>query len=320
MKKERARYHKFSLYLKETFGCRVYKISLDAGFSCPNRDGKLSNEGCIYCDNAAFSVNTRVSGKSLEDQIKQGMDFGRKRYNAEKFIVYFQAYTNTYAPLNVLKERYDVIRKFEDIVGLSIGTRPDCIDEATLDLIKSYSDDYDVWIEYGLQSVNPNTLEFINRGHTYEDFLNAFTMTKRKGIKVCVHVIIGLPNETEKEILNTAKALATLKLDGVKVHPLHIVKGTKLERSFNEGSYKALELDEFVRLSTEFLKYLWPDTVVQRISADCPESHLAAPLWILNKPLVLDMVDERLKKEDAFQGIFYKKSCLDIPQKVDRIK
>jgi len=316
-------YYKFSQYLKQHFGCRVYKVSIDAGFSCPNRDGKFSEDGCIYCDNRAFSLNTRPvrsnsnrcqdasdgwrgtsNGASpLEAQIEEGIQFGRKRYGAEKFIIYFQAYTNTYAPVEELKGKYDTVKKFEDIVGIAIGTRPDCINEEILALIQSYTQDYEVWLEYGLQSIHNKTLEFINRGHTYEDFLKAVAMTrKRPKIKICAHVIIGLPKETKEEMLETARALGQLKLEGIKIHPLHIIKGTKLEELFNTNLYKPLEINEYVSIVTEFLQYLWPQTVIQRITADCPRELLLAPLWILEKNKLLSEIENRLKENNSFQG------------------
>ncbi|MCK4905382.1 TIGR01212 family radical SAM protein [bacterium] len=327
-------YYKFSEYLKERFGCRVYKVSIDAGFSCPNKDGKLSKDGCVYCDNKAFSLNSRTPSKPIETQIENGIAFSRQRYGAKKFIVYFQAYTNTYLPqtdmptkglmaglpaqgfvtglpasalvagatLDILKERYDVVRKFKDVVGISIGTRPDCVNEEILDLINSYSKDYEVWLEYGLQSIHDKTLKLINRRHTYEDFFKAVDMTRKRNIKICAHIIIGLPNETKEEMMETAKALAKLKIDGVKIHPLHIVKGTKLEEIFKKGKYKPLELDEYVNIVTEFLQYLPPTTVIQRITADCPKEFLVAPEWILNKQLVLNMIDKRIEEKNTYQS------------------
>ncbi len=300
------RYYRFSRYLKERFGARVYKVSLDAGFSCPNKDGRLSDEGCIYCDNSAFSFNTRRPSRPIEVQIKEGMDFGKKRYGAQKFIVYFQAYTNTDAELPVLKQRYDQIKKFKDIVGLSIGTRPDCVSGEVLDLIKSYGSDYEVWIEYGLQSIHEKTLNFINRRHTYNDFLKAFEMARERNLKVCAHVIIGLPGEGKKEILQTAGELGRLKIDGVKIHPLHVVKGTKLENLLKEGLYNPLQLKEYVKLAVDFLEYLWPETVIQRITADCPEELLIAPLWISDKNKILEKIDKIMLEEGKFQGRFFR--------------
>ena len=300
------KYYRFSRYLKEKFGSYVYKIGVDAGFSCPNIDGTLSKEGCIFCDNRAFSYNTRFPGKSLEEQIKDGMEFGRRRYKAKKFIVYFQAFTNTYGSLNFLKERYDIVKKFDDVVGMAIGTRPDCIDEEKLSLIEDFSSDYEVWLEYGLQSIHEKTLKIINRNHTYKDFLKAVEMTKNRNIKICAHVIIGLPKEGEKEIIETGREVGRLKLDGIKIHPLHVIKGTKLEEMFNSGFYKPLEMDEYINLAIKFLEYLSPKTVIQRISADCPPEFLVSPLWILRKKELLRRIDEELERRNTFQGRLFK--------------
>jgi len=278
---------KFSTYLKERFNAKVYKVSVDAGFSCPNRDGTIGREGCSYCDNKTFSFLKRSGDQpSLDDQIAQGIEAVKKKFKAEKFIIYFQPHTNTYAPLDKLKETYDVVRKFKDIVGISIATRPDCIDEKILSLIDTYAGDYEVWIEYGLQSIYNETLLAINRGHTYEDFLKALELTRRYRVKVCAHIIIGLPGETEEMILNTAKAMADLKIEGIKIHPLHVVKGTPLATLFKNGGCRAFSFSEYLDLLTKFLDLLWPKTVVQRISAYCPPNLLIAPDWISHKNIL----------------------------------
>ncbi len=305
-KTKQERYFKFSKYLKLRFGERVHKVSVDAGFSCPNRDGKISKAGCIYCDNRGFSFYSRVPSRPLHLQIEEGMNYGRGRFKAGKFIIYFQANTNTYAKPDILKEKYDIIKKFKDIVGIAIGTRPDCVNEEILALIDSYSSQYEVWMEYGLQSVHPQTLEFINRGHTYEQFLGAIKATReKKDIKICVHIILGLPGETKQMILETAKALALLKVDGVKIHPLHIVKGTKLEEMFRQGLYTPLKFEEYLDLVVEFLEYLWPETVIQRITADCSREFLVEPLWLLERDRLLEKTENTLELRNTFQGKFY---------------
>ena len=312
------RYNRFSKYLQGRFGCKVYKVSIDAGFSCPNKDGKISKDGCIYCDNRAFSFNTRpvrkepsngarIPPKPIDTQIEEGISFGKRRYSASKFIVYFQAYTNTYAPLEALEEKYNTVKKFKDVVGIAIGTRPDCIDERILDLLENYTNDYELWLEYGLQSIHKKTLEFINRGHLYEDFKKAVELTKkRKNIKICAHVIIGLPGETKEDMLETAGELGRLKLDGIKIHPLHVIRGTKLEEFFNNGLYSLLGLDEYTSLTTDFLEYLWPNSVIQRISADCPKEFLIGPSWVLEKNRVLRKIEHALLEKGKFQGRLYK--------------
>lgn len=307
MKPKHRPYYKFSDYLKECFGCRVYKVSIDAGFSCPNRDGSKSRNGCIYCDNKGFSFNSRIPPRPIESQIAEGIKVGRGRFKAEKFIIYFQAYTNTYAPPKQLKEKYDIVKRFKDIVGISIGTRPDCVDEEILELIDSYTGEYEVWLEYGLQSIHRKTLEFINRGHLYEDFLKAIELTrKRKKIRICAHTIVGLPGEAKEDILKTAEELGRLKLEGVKIHPLHIIKGTKLEEIFRRRLYTPLTRQEYIGLVSEFLEFLWPETVIQRITADSPPQFLVAPLWILEKTKLLKEIDEALAKKERFQGRIFK--------------
>jgi radical SAM protein (TIGR01212 family) len=287
-------------------GKKVHKVTVDAGFSCPNRDGTLSSDGCSYCDNRGFSVNTRLSVRPVEAQIKEGIERLKKRFGAEKFVVYFQAYSNTYAPVKILRKCYDTVKNFKDVIGISVATRPDCVNDEIMRLLASYAETYEVWIEYGLQSIHNRTLERINRGHTYEDFLKALYVTRKyASLKTCVHVIIGLPGETKEMILKTAKALAGLKLEGVKVHPLHAIKQTALEKEFLKGAYKPLELDEYVDLVCVFLEYLWPETVIHRLGADCPEEFLVAPMWILDKNRLLREIEKRLCERGSCQGKLY---------------
>ena len=217
------RYNQFSAYLKNKFGAKVYKITIDAGFSCPNRDGTISTGGCIFCDESGSFSQAHSNILSIEEQINTGAETLSKRFKAEKFMAYFQAYSNTYKPVDELKQIYDASLNHKDIVGISIGTRPDCVDEEKLKLISSYNKNYYTWLEYGLQSVHNKTLKKINRGHDYETFLNAYKKTKEYGINVCVHVILGLW-ETHDEMMETAKRLAELKVDGVKIHMLCGIK------------------------------------------------------------------------------------------------
>ena len=300
------RYYKFSDYFKKKGFGKVYKITVDAGFSCPNLDGKISDKGCIYCNNRAFSVPARKAKASVEEQIKDGMKALNVRYGAEKFIAYFQAFSNTYGPIEQLKKTYDTIRKFDDIIGLSIGTRPDCVDEKVLELIGSYAEKYEVWVEYGLQSTKDITLELINRGHAYKDFLKAVELTrKHRHIKICAHVILGLPGENLSDMNSTANDVARLDLEGIKIHPLHVVKGTELEKWYNQDKYRPLEMTEYVDYLVSFLERLSSGTVVQRLTADCPKDFLVAPLWINNKAGVLAELEKKLLEKDTFQGKLY---------------
>jgi len=303
MERKREFYRKYSTYLKEKYGTRVSRISVNAGFDCPNRDGKLSKEGCIFCDNRAFSYHADGKKRALEEQIGAGIKSAKERYRANKFIVYFQAFTNTYAPVERLKRKYDSIRGFSDIVGLAIGTRPDCVPEEVLDLLEGYSDDFDVWLELGIQSIHDKTLRFINRGHTNAETMDAIGRIKRRDrIKICAHVILGLPGEDESEMIQTAMALGDNKIDGVKIHPLHIIKDTALEKLYRRGVYVPLEMEDYVKLAVSFIENLRPAIVIERIGADCPQKYLIEPQWINNKSSLLMAVEEEFDKRNGFQG------------------
>lgn len=294
-------FYSFNSYLNDKFGQRVQRLSLNAGFTCPNRDGKISREGCIYCNDGGFSpfANTTLS---LKQQMRQSMDYATRRYKAKKFIAYFQNATNTYAPLNKLKKSYDAIKEFPEIVGLYISTRPDCIDEKRLDLIESYCGDYDVWIEYGLQSVQDRTLKFINRGHTFHDFVKAVEMTAKRNIKVGAHVILGLPGETKEDIFNTAKRIRKLPVAGIKFHVLHVLKDTKLARYYKEGRIKLLTFQEYVGSICDFLEVISPLCIILRLISDAREDFLIAPKWINRKSEVIAAIENEFKRRGTRQG------------------
>ncbi len=296
------RYYQFSEYLKERFGCKVYKVTIDAGFTCPNRDGELGWGGCTYCNNMGFSANTRHAPLPIAEQVEGGMAFMRKRYKAEKFIAYFQAYTNTYAPIDTLRAYYDAALAFEDIVGLSIGTRPDCVPEPVLDMIKGYRTTHEVWIEYGLQSIHDATLRRVNRGHDYAAFLDALERTLRRGLKVCVHVILGLPGESHADMMATARAVGQMDIDSLKIHLMHVLRNTPLEKDLSEGRFKPLEFDEYVGLVCDFLEYIPPRISIQRLTADGPRSILLAPKWSTQKRKIIAAIDAELERRDSHQG------------------
>ena len=266
-------------YLKAKYGCKVYRIALDAGFSCPN----IKSGGCIYCNSKGSRASYINTADSIQKQLETRIKFLKKAKNAKKFIAYFQAHTNTYAPLDKLKSSYDQVNGFEEIVGISIGTRPDTIDSEKLDLIASYKDRYEVWLEYGLQSAHDKTLKSINRGHTFDCFSNAVKLTREFDIPICAHVILGLPGETKPDMMATAKKLAKLKIDGIKIHLLHILKGSKLEELYRQGKMRLLEQDEYAALVCDFLKNLPSDIIIQRLTGQGSEDDHIAPLWALDK-------------------------------------
>jgi radical SAM protein (TIGR01212 family) len=299
---DRPLYHTFGEYLYNLFGCRVQKVSLDAGLTCPNRDGRKGVGGCIYCDRRGSGTGNYSHTPSIRDQLQKGMAFLRRRYGAEKFIAYFQSFSNTYAPPAVLKGLYEEALSVEGVVGLAVGTRPDCVTPKILDLLAGFQERYLVWLEYGLQSFVPLTLERINRGHTVEDFLKAVAETRKRAIPVCVHVILGLPGEGLKECLYTADRLGEVDIQGLKIHSLYIHRGTVLEKWYEEGKYRPLDQEEYVEWVCRFLERCPPEWIIQRLTGDPDPKELVAPLWALKKQETLQMIHNRLKETGRYQG------------------
>ncbi len=296
------RYLTLNAHLRETFGEKVYKVTIDAGFTCPNQDGSKGDGGCIYCfrDRSARHL---VENASVQQQIREGIAALQKRYKAKKFLAYFQAYTNTYAPVEELRRLYTTALAEEKIVGLSIGTRPDCVDEPVLDLLESLTQDTYLLVEYGLQSIHDRSLELVNRGHGYAEFLDAVRRTqKRQNIKICAHVILGLPEETKADMIETAQALSDLHVDGVKIHSAHILKHTRLEEMSLNGEYQVLDLPEYVDIVCDFLEYLNPDMVIHRLTGDAPRTRYVAPEWGMRKSEALRAIDRELERRDSYQG------------------
>lgn len=302
------RYNQFSAYLKNKFGQKVYKITLDAGFSCPNRDGTISTGGCIFCDDGGSFSRAHSNLLPVEEQVKAGVASLSEKFKAKKFMSYFQAYTNTYKPVQELEKIYGSALNHPDIVGISIGTRPDCVDSDKLNLIASYTKDYETWIEYGLQSVHDRTLKYINRGHDFKTFTRTCDETMKRGIKVCAHVILGLPGESRDDMLETAKTLAEMGVDGIKIHDLCIMKNTKLAQIYKEQEIKLLEEDEYVSLVCDFLEVLPVGTTIHRLAGNGLQALKIAPLWLNKKFEVLNKIDRELLTRNSWQGKFYKVS------------
>lgn len=295
------RYNQFSAFLKNKFQAKVYKITLDAGFSCPNRDGTISTGGCIFCDGSGSFSQAHSNLLSIEEQVKTGAETLSKRFKAQKFMAYFQAYTNTYKPVNELEKIYRAALTHNDIVGLSIGTRPDSVDDDKLKLISDISKDYYTWIEYGLQSIHNKTLKKINRGETFETFLKSYEKTKEYGINVCAHVILGLW-ETHDEMMETAQKLAELKIDGVKIHMLCALENTKLADMYNNGEIDFMTEDEYVNTVCDFLEYLPADTTIHRLAGNGLKKELIAPRWIGKKLDCLNKIDREFIRRNSFQS------------------
>ncbi|NLF18155.1 MAG: TIGR01212 family radical SAM protein [Lentisphaerae bacterium] len=297
-----ARYTDLNTYLRGLFGCRVQKITVDAGLTCPNRDGTVGTGGCIYCNARGSGTGAYGRGLSITAQLEQGKAAMSRRYGARRFIAYFQAFSNTYAPLERLKALYDEALAVEDVVGLFIGTRPDCVSEPVLDLLQDYSRRRLVWVEYGLQSARDATLVLIRRGHDAACFHRATAATRGRGLPVCAHVILGLPGETREDARFTAGALAAGGVDGVKIHSLYVVKGTRLESLFLRGGYRCLGREEYAELVADVLERLPARMVVQRLTGDPHPDELAAPDWCRDKPATLAAIRLALERRDTWQG------------------
>lgn len=298
------RYNQFSAYLKNKYGAKVYKITIDAGFSCPNRDGHISTGGCIFCDEGGSFSQAHSNRLSVEEQVIVGAQTLATRFKAQKFMSYFQAYSNTYKPVNELEKIYSSSLKYKDVVGLSIGTRPDCIDEDKLKLISSYKDDYYTWIEYGLQTIHDKTLKKINRGHDFDTFLRAYEKTKEYGINVCVHVIFGMW-ETHDEMMQTAQKLAELGVDGVKIHMLVALEGTKLANMYKNNEIDFMSEEEYINTVCDFLEYLPQSTTIHRLAGNGLKKELIAPRWIGKKLDCLNKIDREFLRRNSWQSYKY---------------
>lgn len=304
-------YNSFTRHLKETFGCRVYKISVDAGFTCPTRDGSKGTGGCLYCDEEGSRAVYCDPEKSIPEQVSEGIAFVKRRYNAEKFIVYFQPYTNTYAPVDTLKKIYDQALCHEDIIGISIGTRPDCVDEAVLDLLAAYNADYYLWMEYGLQSACNKTLEWLDRGHDVESFVHAVGLTQKHSIRICAHVILGLPHESGEEMFRSAALLNDLGIDGVKIHSLYIARDAPIAHLYNRGEIELLTLDRYVDIVIAYLERLKPEILIHRVTGEARAAKMIAPGWARNKMHVINLIRKRMKERNTYQGKRYKEQLYE---------
>jgi radical SAM protein (TIGR01212 family) len=296
------RYRDLNSVLRARFGCRVQKISVDAGFSCPNRDGTIGTDGCIYCNARGSGTGAHALGVPVAQQIESGKAAMARRYHARKFIAYFQAFSNTHAPVERLRAVYIEALGVEGVVGLAIGTRPDCVDGPVLDLLQELARDRLVWLEIGLQTACDRTLASIGRGHDTACFLSAVAAAHERGLPVCAHVILGLPGEESAEMRRTAEVLADAAIDGVKLHHMYVVRGTRLEALYLRGEVRCLAQEEYVTAAVDFLERIPADAVVQRLTGDPAPDELAAPAWSLDKAGTLRLLQAELERRDTVQG------------------
>ncbi|MBR0533442.1 MAG: TIGR01212 family radical SAM protein [Bacteroidales bacterium] len=303
---DKRRYNSFVGFLKEKYGCRLQKLVVDAGFSCPNRDGTLSTGGCTYCDNAAFHPNYSTPDKSITRQLDEGIEFHQGRYRSvTKYLAYFQAYSNTYGTLEKMRRVYEEALAHKDVVGIVVGTRPDCIDAAKLDYLRELSQDKVVIVEYGIESCHDDTLRRINRGHTFEQARRAVELTAEKGIMQGAHFIFGLPGETREMMMDMAPAINALPLDTVKFHQLQIIKGTAMEREFREKreDFVTFTLEGYIDFFVDFLERLRPDLRIERFAGEVPPRFVNETPWgLVRNPQLLEMLEKRLEERDTWQG------------------
>ena len=300
------RYHTWNYYLNNKFGEKVFKVALNGGFTCPNIDGTRGYGGCTYCLSGSgdFAGNPEHSFPRQFEEVKARM---HKKWPKAKYIPYFQANTNTYAPVSVLKEKFEPVLEQDGVVGLSIATRADCLSEDVLSYLTDLSKRTYLMVELGLQTIFDETGERINRCHSYAEFLAGYNELKKRGINTCVHLILGLPGETTEMMIESAKAVAKLEPTCVKLHLLHILKGTKIAKEYESGEFETLTLKEYVNTVVDCLEYFSEETVIQRLTGDGGRDILIAPLWSLKKFVVLNEIDKEMVRRDTYQGVKFKK-------------
>lgn len=298
------RYKHLNNFLKEKFGERTLKICIDGNFTCPNRDGTLGTKGCIFCSERGSGEH--LNNISIQDQVINHLN-SYKGLRANKFIAYFQNFTNTYAPINILKQKYNSALIDERIVALAISTRPDCINEEICKLIKSYSDKYYVWVELGLQSSNDNTASFINKCCYSSDFTQAVNLLNKYNIDVVTHIMVGLPNENFEDIKNTVDFINQHNIQGLKIHSTYVVKNTVLDNLYENGLYTPITLDYYLECACYILTHISPNIVIHKISGDAPKDLLVAPEWNLHKKWIMNGLDKALMGKDLWQGKYYNK-------------
>ncbi|HSH24761.1 MAG TPA: TIGR01212 family radical SAM protein [Massilibacterium sp.] len=300
------RYYSLNYYFKETFGEKIFKIPLDGGFDCPNRDGKVAFGGCTFCSERGsgdFAGNRTDHLVTQFNEIKEKM---HQKWKSGKYIGYFQAYSNTYAPVEELRAKFEIILQQKDVCGLSIATRPDCLPDDVVEYLAELNERTYLWVELGLQTVHDQTGELINRAHDYECYVDAVNRLRKHNIRICSHIINGLPLETYEMMMETAFEVAKLDVQGIKIHLLHLLKHTPMVKQYENGLVQLMEFDEYVNLVCDQLEVLPPNMVIHRLTGDGPSHLMIGPMWSLNKWEVLNAIDAELKRRDSYQGKYYK--------------
>ena len=295
-------YYDYGTWIRSRFPFRVQKISVDAGFTCPNRDGRLSTGGCIYCDNRTFNPSYCQRQDSITRQLEAGKQFFARKYPEMKYLAYFQAYTNTYATIDRLRQLYEEALQVEDVVGIVIGTRPDCVSDALLDYLEDLNQRCFLIVEYGVESANDDTLRRINRGHTFEQSRLAIEKTHQRGILTGAHIILGLPGEDAAENLRQASVISALPIDILKIHQMQIIRGIRLADEFEQKPFHIYDIDEYIRLIAHYIQRLRKDLILERFVSQSPKEMLIAPHWGLKNHEFTDLLNNYLKAHDIHQG------------------
>ena len=301
------RYASYNRYLRRRFGQRVQKVSVDAHFTCPNVDGTVATGGCTFCDNRSFSPSRRLPRQDIHDQIDEGIRQLRRRYrDVERFLAYFQPATNTYAPVERLRDVYERALAHESVVGLAIGTRPDCVPDDVLDLLSEIASRTYLSVEYGLQTIHDRSLDWMNRGHHHDASVDAVQRSRGRGFEICAHVMLGLPGESHADMMASAREIARLGVDSVKIHNLYAVKDTPLAEQVARGEVALMDRDTYVATLVDFLELLPPGMLIERVSGDAPPDYFVGPAWCLDKPAVRLALEAELVRRDSWQGKRYR--------------
>lgn len=298
-------YHSLNFHLRDKYNDKIFKIPLDGGFTCPNRDGTLSDKGCIFCSGRGSGDFVLSPEQSLADQFTKGRQLLKNKWPSGKYIAYFQAFTNTYAPIDILKKKYDEALSLPDVVGLAIATRPDCLDEKVLELLDEINRKTYLWIELGLQTIHEKTASIIQRGYSLPCFNEAVYNLYKRNIEIVVHLILGLPGESKEDILSSVKFITKQPIQGIKLHLLHVLKDTPLYYLYKKSPFKIFEEDEYIELVIDCLELLSPDIIIHRLTGDGSKDLLVAPLWSKNKRSVLNGINKKLKERNTWQGKLY---------------
>ncbi|MBP1905201.1 radical SAM protein (TIGR01212 family) [Paenibacillus turicensis] len=296
------RFHTWNTEMRETFGSKVFKVMLDAGFTCPNRDGSIAKGGCTFCSARGSGDFAGSRRDDLVTQFNKIRDRQHIKWPEAKYIGYFQAYTNTYAPVEELREYYEAILEQPGVVGLSIATRPDCLPDDVVEYLAELNERTYLWVEMGLQTIHESTSELINRAHDTACYIEAVEKLRKHNIRVCTHIIYGLPQESHEMMLDTGRAVAQMDVQGIKIHLLHLMRKTPMVRQYEAGLLRFLEQDEYVKLIVDTLEFLPPEMIVHRLTGDAPRDLLIGPMWSLKKWEVLNAIDDELKQRDTWQG------------------